>query len=248
MNEIFLFLLWPIILLMVFLTHRVKRRSVLWMFILTPPLSLLSLWWIPNARNTMHFIWVPAIIYMWISVLSSLVRICIIAQDWNKRASEIGRLRLIKLVRPIMVVLIMGGMIGRERLANEMFSTYSIEFGQRIQEICDLEGKCPKRIEGWDVIQENPTLCVSGSFVTKIGRKASVRYKNIIRANEFEIIVNYGNLSYYNFRGGVRRNLKAKGNGQSIDIGSEEKYEEEEKMKKEIMEAMREYQERENKH
>ena len=234
---------------MVFLTHRVKRRSVLWMFILTPPLSLLSLWWIPLARNTMHFIWGPAYIAMWISVLSSLVRICIIALNWNKRASEIGRLRLVKLMRPIMVVIIMGGMIAREKLAIKLFSTYSTEFGQRIQEICDLEGKCPKRIEGWDVIQENPTLCVSGSFVNKIGRKASVRYKNIIRANEFEIIVNYGNLSYYYFRGGVERNLKAKGNGQSIDIGSEEEFDEEEqKLKKEVLDKIKEYQERKNKH
>jgi hypothetical protein len=196
----------------------------------------------------MHFIWVPAIIAMWISVVSFLVRICIIAQDWNKRASDKGRIRLIKLVRPIMVVLIMGGMIGRERLAIKMFRTYSIEFGQRIQEICDLEGKCPKTIEGWDIIEENPNLCISGSFVTKLGRKASVRYENKIRANKFEIIVIHTDLSYYNFRGGVRRNLTATGNGQSIDIGSEEIFDEEEKkLKKEIMEKIREYQERENK-
>ncbi len=196
----------------------------------------------------MHFIWVPAIIAMWISVVSSLVRICIIAQDWNKRASDKGRIRLIKLVRPIMVVLIMGGMIARERIANELFMKYSMELGHRIQEICDLEGKCPKKIEGWDVIEENPTFCASGSSITKIGRKASVRYENTIRANEFEIIVNYGNMAYYNFRGGVRRNLTATGNGQSIDIGSEEIFDEEEKkLKKEIMEKIREYKERENK-
>jgi hypothetical protein len=184
---------------------------------------------------------------MYISIFSSLVRICIIAKNWNKRASDKGRLRLVKLVRPIMVVLIMGGMIARERRANELFRRYSIELGQHIQEICDLEGKCPKTIEGWDIIQDNPGFCQSGSFVTKVGRKASVRYESMTGANEFEIIVNYGNLARYHFQGGVKRNLKAKRNGQSIDIESEEIYdEEEEKLKKEAMDKIREYQEREN--
>lgn len=242
MNEAFLFLIWPIILLMVFLTHRVKRRYVLWIFILIPPLSLLSLWWIPWARNTMHFIWVPTIIAMWISLVSSLVRICIIAYNWNKRVSEISRPRLVKLVRPVMVVLIMGGLFVRERIAHELFKTYTIEFGQHIQEICDLEGKPPKRIEGWTIIEENPTICISESFITKIGRKASVRYENIIQANKFQILLNYGNLSYYNIRGGVGGNLKAFGNGRRIDIGIDEKD------KREDEEGNNgEYKERENK-
>jgi hypothetical protein len=142
-----------------------------------------------------------------------------------------------------MMVLIIGGMLARERLANKMFWTYSRELGQNIQEICDLEGKCPKTIEGWDIIQDNPGFCQSGSFVTKLGRKASVRYESMTRANEFKIIVNYGDLSYFHFKGGVKRNLKAKGNGQSIGTGSEEIYdEEEEKLKKEAMDIMREYQ------
>lgn len=233
---------------MVFLTHRVKRRSVLWIFILTPPLSMLSLWWIPLARNTMHFIWVPAIMAMCISILISFLRICIIIKDWKNRATEKGLIRLIKLVRPIMMVLIIGSMAARERLANELFSKYTGEFGQSIQEICDLEGKCPKSIEGWDIIEENPTFCASESFITKLGRKASVRYEHGIIANRFEIFVNYGNLFIYHFQGGVGRNLKAKENGQSIDAGSEQIFDEEEqKLKKEILDKIREYQERENK-
>ena len=139
-------------------------------------------------------------------------------------------------------------MAARERLANELFSKYTGEFGQSIQEICDLEGKCPKSIEGWDIIEENPTFCASESFVTKLGRKASVRYEYGVIASRFEIFVNYGNLFIYHFRGGVRTNLKAKENEQSIDIGSEEIFDEEEKkLKKEVMEIIREYKERENK-
>jgi hypothetical protein len=226
MDNIFLFFIWPIILLMLFLTHCVKRRFVLWIFILTPPISLLSLWWIPWAKNTIHFIWVPAIIAMWISLVSSFIRICIIAHNWKKRSSETGQLRLVKLVRPVLVVLIMGGLFVRERIAHELFKTYAIELGQHIQEICDLEGKPPKIIEGWDVIQENSTFCASASSVTKIGRKASVRYEDIIRAKEFRILVNYGNLSYYSIRGGVGRKLKAFGNGRRINIGLEKKKDE----------------------
>jgi hypothetical protein len=226
MNGIFLFLIWPIILLMVFLTHRVKHRFVLWILILTPPLSMLSLWWIPLARNTMHFIWVPAIMAMCISILSSFLWICIIVQDWKNRATEKGRIRLIKLVRPVMMVLIIGSMAARERLANELFSKYTWEFGQSIQEICDLEGKCPKSIEGWDIVDENPTFCASESFVTKLGRKASVRYEYGVIADRFEIFVNYGDLFIYHFQGGVGGNLKAKRDEQSIDVGSEEKDEE----------------------
>ena len=196
----------------------------------------------------MHFIWVPAIIAMYISVFCSFVRICIIVLNWRKRVSETGRLRLIKLVRPVMMFLIIGSMAARERLANELFSKYTVEFGQSIQEICDLEGKCPKSIEGWDIVDENPTFCASESFVTKLGRKASVRYEHGVIAKRFEIFVNYGNLSIYNFRGGVRKKLKAKGNEQSIDIESEEIFDEEErKLIKKAMEASREYQKRNNK-
>lgn len=249
MNEVFLFLIWPIILLMVFLTHRVKRRFVLWIFTLTPPLSMLTLWWIPLARNTMHFIWVPAIMVMCISIFSSILRIFIIALNWKNRASEKGRIRLIKLVRPVMMFLIIGSIAARERLANVLFSKYTGQFGQSIQEICDLEGKCPKSIEGWDIIEENPTFCASESFVTKLGRKASVRYEYGVIASRFEIFVNYGNLFIYHFQGGVRKkNLKAKGNGQGIDVGSEDIFDEEEqKITKEVTEAIRGYQEREDK-
>lgn len=146
-----------------------------------------------------------------------------------------------------MMVLIIGSMAARERLANDLFSKYTGEFGQSIQEICDLEGKCPKSIEGWDIIEENPTFCASESFVTKLGRKASVRYEYGVIANRFEIFVNYGNLFIYHFRGGVGRNLKVKGDGQSIDVGSEERDEKVEKMKKELLDKIKEYQERENK-
>jgi hypothetical protein len=55
-------------------------------------------------------------------------------------------------------------------------------------------------------------------------------------------------LSIYNFRGGVGRNLKAQEDKQSIDIESEEIFDEEEqKLKNEVMEAIREYQGRKNK-
>jgi len=168
--------------------------------------------------------------------------------NWSKRSTETGRIRFIRLVRPVMMVLIIGSMAARERLANELFSRYTVEFGQSIQEICDLEGKCPKSIDGWDIVDENPTFCASESFVTKLGREASVRYEYGVIADRFEIFVNYGNLSIYNFRGGVGRNLKAQENGQSIDIESEEIFDEEErKLIKEAMEASREYQMRNNK-
>ena len=110
-----------------------------------------------------------------------------------------------------MMVLIIGSMAARERLANELFSKYTGDLGRSIQEICDLKSKCPKSIEGWDIVEENPTFCASESFVTKLGRKASVRYEYGVIANRFEFFVNYGNLFIYHFQGGVRKNLKVRG-------------------------------------
>jgi len=76
MSLLFLLVLWPVMLVMVAFSSRVKRPAVLWMFVLLPPLCLMSLWWIPLARSTMHFIWVPAIVAMWISLVSVLIRLC----------------------------------------------------------------------------------------------------------------------------------------------------------------------------
>jgi hypothetical protein len=125
MDEVFLFVFWPVMLLMVAFSSRVRRSLLLWTFILFPPLCLVSLWWIPLARSTMHFIWVPAILAMWLSAVSVLVRLCDIILQWREGSHEATRLRLIRLLRPALIVLIMGTLWAQERLASSTIRNYA---------------------------------------------------------------------------------------------------------------------------
>lgn len=73
MNQLFLFVLWPAMLVTALLSARVRRPVFVWTFVLFPPLCLASLWWIPLGRGTMHFIWVPALFAAGLALISVLV-------------------------------------------------------------------------------------------------------------------------------------------------------------------------------
>lgn len=216
-NQIFLFVLWPVMLVMVAVSSRVKRPAVLWTFILFPPLCLVSLWWIPPARDTMHFVWVPAIVAMGLSLVSVLVRLCDMALLWRSRPRDANRRRLIRLLRPALIVLIVGTLGARERLASGAIRTRAEILAQQIQQTCEEQGACPETIEGWDVLEENPTFRASERTVRRLGREATLRYENIIAANQFLIKVNYNGMTRYDFHGGVGRDLRASANGDRID-------------------------------
>lgn len=207
MNSVFLFLLWPVILVMVIVTHWVKRPCVLWTFVLLPPLFLLSLWWIPFGRDTQHFVWGPALLAMVVSLVSVALRLCIIVENWRRSTPEVNRLRLIKLVRPALVVLIMGALWARERTAIGVIKADSIALARQIQQVCARDGRCPEMSEGWEVAEENPTLRHSTRVVTRIGRQARVNYYHLLRQDEFELVVNYHNVFWFHFKGGVGKDL-----------------------------------------
>ena len=65
----------------------------------------------------MHFIWVPAIIAMCLSAVSVLVRLCDIALLWRSRPREVNRQRLLRLLRPGLIVLVVAALGARERMA-----------------------------------------------------------------------------------------------------------------------------------
>lgn len=209
MPGILFVVLWSIVLSMVVLTSRVKRPVVLWGLVLLPPLCLIGLWWIPRSRSTEYVIWGPAIMALWISLISIPIRLCDIAYKWRRSTPDANRLQLVRLLRPVLVVLIMGGLVARERMVGNAFEAYTMELAQHIQRTCERQGTCPRTVEGWAVVEENPTFCASEHVITRIGRKALIRYENLIPANQFRLLVNYGDTAWLRASGGAETSLKA---------------------------------------
>lgn len=208
MTGILSVVLWAIAVAIVVLTSGVKRPRVLWMLVVLPPLCLIGLWWIPLSRSTEYSVWFPATIALLASLISIPIRLCDIAHKWRRSASDVNRVRVIRLMRPILVVLIMGGLLARERLACNAFGVYATEMAQRIQQTCKRQGTCPRTVEGWAVVEEDPTFCASEHAIARLGRKALVRYENMVPANQFRLTVNYGSRIWFNVYGGAETDLK----------------------------------------
>jgi len=208
MNQLFLFVLCPLMLLTVVFSSRVRRPVLVWTFILFPPLCLASLWWIPLGRGTMHFIWVPALWAAGFSLISLLARTCDLVPLWRRRPRDANRQRLIGLLRPALIVLVMGVVGVRERLASTAIRDCAAATARRIQEACEVRGACPVALAGWEVVEENPTFHASERTVRRLGREATLRYENFVRTDQFIVRTNYYHFAWYDFHGGVDSDLK----------------------------------------
>lgn len=207
MPEIVLVVFWAIVLVTVALTSHVNHRRTLWLLVVLPPLGLIALWWVPFARHTEFYIWAPAILALYISLVSILIRLCDIAHKWRRSESDANRIRLIRLLRPTLVVLIMGSLLARERMACRAFGAYATELAYRVQETCNSNGACPPTLEDWTLVEENPTYAASEQTITRMGRRALVRYENLMPANQSRLTVAYGRFRFTAL-GGVERGLK----------------------------------------
>jgi len=107
------------------------------------------------------------------------------------------------LLRPALIVVVMGIVGGRERLASRVIRDCAATAAQQIQEACEVRGACPDVLAGWEVVEENPTFRASERTVRRLGREATLRYENIITANQFIVRTNYYRLARYDFHGGV---------------------------------------------
>ncbi len=207
MLEILLVVFWAVVLVTVALTSHVNHRRTLWLLVVLPPLGLLALWWIPFSRRTEFYIWTPPILALYISLVSIPIRLCDIAHKWRQGEPDANRIRLIRLLRPTLVVLIMCGLVARERMACYAFGSYATELAHHIQETCNSNGACPTTLEGCKLVEENPTYAASEQTITRIGRRALVRYENLVPANQFRLTVAYGRFRLTAL-GGVERDLK----------------------------------------
>ncbi|MBN1505940.1 MAG: hypothetical protein JW955_03795 [Sedimentisphaerales bacterium] len=207
---------WIVLPLMVFATYRITNRGLRWVFILLPPLSLLVLIWVPFDRNTMYSWWVPAILATYGSILSIALNLMagLFQMMWTCRVIRppVG----IRLIRPMLVVCIMGGLTARERLAVRAVDAYALDLALRTQAACDTNRVCPKMMPGWEMIEENPTFRRCATYVKKYGRRSLLRYDQ--SWDGFEVQVRHNAWGWLTIAGGVDKELTARQDGRIIDI------------------------------
>jgi hypothetical protein len=174
---IVLFITWIILPAMVFTTYRIKSKTVRWLFILMPPISLLSLIWIPLDRGT-EYLWLPAILATFFSLGSIVVKLIAAVAHRIRTGKMLWPSLLTRLIRPILVVCIMCGLRARERLSIRYINVYALQLAKEIQETYDPNEVCPEALKGWEISMNQSGFSSCFSKVKKYGRESTIRYEN----------------------------------------------------------------------
>jgi len=189
MQTFILFVVWPLLLVVILKTRHPKTLRQHWLSILLPPLVLFCvLLMFPFHRYTMHLIGFPAMLALYVSIGSVVIRLILaVSQAITKSSSATSA--WLGLVRPILVVAIVGGMILRDRTAIRAAKNYANQLAIEIQQSYDPNAVCPEVLNGWKVEQNNPTFSMCSSKIKRYGRKIDLRYENIKSAGEFSLSV-----------------------------------------------------------
>ncbi|MHC4560553.1 MAG: hypothetical protein ACYTFW_22785 [Planctomycetota bacterium] len=206
-----------ILLVMVFTTYQIKSKAVRWLFILIPPISLLSLIWIPLDRGT-EYLWLPAILAAFFSLGSIVVKLIAALAHRTRTGKMLWPSLVTRLIRPILVVCIMCGLRARERLSIRCINVYAVQLAKEIQETYDPNEICPEAIKGWEISENDPWLSRCFSEVKKYGRKSTIRYENSKYSKEFKFIVRHNVYVWFTVSGGVDKDLRARLNDTVVDI------------------------------
>ena len=209
---------WIILPVMVFITYRIKNKPLRWLFILIPPMSLLSLIWIPFDRGTDYPFWFPAILATYFSLGSIVVKLITALVQKTRTGKAVWPYLLNRLIRPAMVVCIMGGLIARERLSIRFIDVYAVKLAKEIQKTYDPNEVYPEATKEWEINENNPTLFHCFSKIKKYGRKSIINYQNSKSSQEFKIIVWHNAYVWFTVSGGVNKDLRAKRCDKVIDI------------------------------
>lgn len=209
---------WIILPVMVFTTYRIKNKPVRWLFLLIPPISLLSLIWIPFDRGTDYPFWFPAMLATYFSLGSIVVKLIAALVQRTRTGKRLWPYLLTRLIRPILVVCIMGGLITRDRLAIRSIDVYAVKLAKEIQETYDPNEVCPEATKGWEISENDPTFSRCFSKVKKYGRKSTIHYQNSKSSKEFKVIVWHNAYVWFTVSGGVNKDLRAKLTDIVVDI------------------------------
>lgn len=186
-------------------TYKFRNPVLRWCLIIIPPFFIIVYYWIPfDIRTT--FVWFPADIACIWSIVNLLVNIIrVIFRAYKKKPQiELVKARFVRPILTICVFIVISSFVQQSRFsANE----YAIEVGKEIQAIADTNGICPEKIQGWEVFERDPNICIT--MYGKYGTKYPVRYLLSEDRREFTISV-YNNFDEsFCVNGGVGLELKA---------------------------------------
>ena len=201
--QIFMVLIdWPLLIAMVLSTCKTKSPLLRWLFILLPPLVLLYvLLMFPYHRYTIHFIWFPAILALFVSTFSVVIRLILGVRQTITKSP--GTLSIwLGLIRPVLVVAIVGGLIMRDRIAVRAAENYAKELTIEIQQSYDPNSVCSEILSDWKVDENNPAYSKCSTDINRYGLRIPMKYENIKSAGKFNVSVSYFGFAWVDFKGG----------------------------------------------
>lgn len=196
-----IFLLYLIFTVIIFVTYRIKNDLLRWFFILSPPLSLITLIWIPSDIFTVIF-WGPAMITAIYSGFSFFIKAFLKAMNSYKQP-----LRIV-LIRPILTILIFTVASYIVELSIKSADTYAVETAKRIKQSCKNNLKCPDIIQGWNKSDAEWLNCTT--LYGKYGTQYPIRYRISEDGTEFTISVRHNIDEGFHVTGGISKDLEAK--------------------------------------
>jgi len=207
------------LLVLVFITYKIKNTFIRWPCIVLPPLSLVILVWIPQDLITV-VVWRPAQVAMLFSICSIVVNVVVAIIRRIRKQKAGGVSLVVRLIRPVMVVCIYFCVVSIVRLSIKSADIYAVQVGKQVQQSCDTNGLCPERIDGWDASVREGVQCEI--WYGKYGTKYFLRYMISGEGKEFTILTKHNIDEAFYVTGGVNKNLAAEisvqGNGREIDV------------------------------
>jgi len=191
-----------LICLLIAFTSKIKNPVLRWIAILSPPLCLIPLMFIPIDMFTIIF-WELGFLLSLISTTSILARVAHL-RKMGKEDTEARSEQKIRLVRPVLTVAIFCLAILCVKASVKSADNYAIEMGKRIQAICNAQKICPERVEGWQDADRRAWYSSVTSY-GKYGAKFRIAYSIADDKQSFTISVRHNIDEGFRVSGGVNQ-------------------------------------------
>jgi hypothetical protein len=192
-----------VVVVVVFITYRIKNKFLLWALILLPPLLMIPLCRI-NVDLMTSILWTP----VYVAVLWSVISIIINIRRLYRRDAQVSppfKNIKIRFVRPVLTIIIFLGVRTVVSMSILSADKYAIETAKAIQNRVVAEGSCPRKIEGWS--DGSHESVASECFYGKYGTKYPVRYRISDDGKDFSISVRHNIDEGFIVTGGVNKQL-----------------------------------------
>jgi len=195
---ILLFLVYLHLAVIVCISLSTQRIWLRWLLVLYPPVWMVFLFWIPFDIFQIIF-WFPAAIAFFLSILSLLFQFWRILYRFKKRMDQIPFCKT-RLVRPILTIIIFLMASFSLKLSLIAADQYAVKKAKEIQEIVNMERKCPLFLKEWP-----HDSIMYGRFGTKYPVTYNLSNDD---PNEFIICVRHSIDDRFYVKGGIDRELQ----------------------------------------